>query len=99
MVDFVCFSKKLIVELDGPQHFEEQAQVHDAHRTFGLRSRGFHVIRFWNHQLDDDLQSAVNAIQAAINEATPSAPPSPLPNPPREGEGAGEIRNRRGPNA
>jgi very-short-patch-repair endonuclease len=33
IVDFVCFSHRLIVERDGPQHAQEQGQVHEARRT------------------------------------------------------------------
>jgi very-short-patch-repair endonuclease len=36
VVDFVCFSHKLIVELDGPQHAEDDAAKHDARRTAWL---------------------------------------------------------------
>jgi hypothetical protein len=32
IVDFVCLSHRLIVELDGPQHFDGECQVHDARR-------------------------------------------------------------------
>ena len=48
IVDFVCFSHKLIVELDGPQHVEEKGKEHDTLRTAWLASRGFQVIRFRN---------------------------------------------------
>ena len=51
IVDFVCFTHKLIVEVDGGQHVELQAA--DALRTTWLESEGFRVIRFWN---DDVLQ-------------------------------------------
>jgi len=80
VVDFVCFSHKLIVELDGPQHSESDAQRHDARRSDWLASRGFRIIRFWNHQLDEEIHSVVESIQRALSEASSSLaqPPSPV---------------------
>lgn len=68
IVDFVCFAKKLIIELDGSQHLEVDAQQHDANRTVWLNSRGFRVIRFRNHELDEGTQLVVEAIQRALTE-------------------------------
>jgi very-short-patch-repair endonuclease len=51
IVDFVCFAKKLVVELDGGQHADQQA--YDEARTRWLRREGFQVLRCWN---DDVLQ-------------------------------------------
>src|SRR3954449_1342598 len=87
IVDFVCFSQKLIIELDGPQHAERAAAEHDAARTAWLASQGFRVLRCWNHQLDDEIQSVVDAIEAALSTGPPTAPESPLPNPPHRWEG------------
>jgi very-short-patch-repair endonuclease len=44
IVDFVCFEKKIIIELDGGQHAEQQEQ--DSQRTDWLSSQGFQVVRF-----------------------------------------------------
>ena len=52
IVDFVCFARNLIVEIDGGQHVDRQA--YDEARTAWLRRDGFHVLRFWN---DDVLRS------------------------------------------
>jgi very-short-patch-repair endonuclease len=46
IVDFVCFAKKLVVELDGGQHAEQQD--YDEARTQWLRRQGFQVLRCWN---------------------------------------------------
>jgi len=75
IADFVCFSRKLIVELDGPQYAEKQAQQHDAARTNWLASQGFLTLRFWNHQLDEDLQLVVDAILNALEMADPVVAP------------------------
>ena len=52
IVDFVCFERKLVIELDGGQHMI-QAE-YDANRTDYLNSCGFQVLRFWNHQVFDN---------------------------------------------
>ena len=39
IVDFVCFAKNLVIELDGPQHLEAEAKEHNANRTAWLNSR------------------------------------------------------------
>ncbi|HMC15592.1 MAG TPA: DUF559 domain-containing protein [Albitalea sp.] len=44
--DFVCIEAKLIVELDGGQHFEPDAMQSDARRTADLNALGFQVLRF-----------------------------------------------------
>ena len=49
IVDFVCFARRLIVELDGGQHTQQQA--YDAERTRWLESNGFRVVRIWNHHV------------------------------------------------
>src|SRR5262249_997415 len=48
VVDFFCPSAKLIVELDGGQHGEEENLYRDRERTLWLEARGYRVIRFWN---------------------------------------------------
>ena len=79
IVDFVCFSHRLIVELDGPQHVADQGKQHDARRTAWLGSRGFRVIRFRNQALDEDIWGVVEEIEGALKncESAVRQPPSP----------------------
>ncbi|OGT87899.1 MAG: DNA (cytosine-5-)-methyltransferase [Gammaproteobacteria bacterium RIFOXYA12_FULL_61_12] len=49
VVDFVCLSRRLIVELDGGQHAEQAG--YDRTRDSWLSSEGFRVLRFWNDQV------------------------------------------------
>lgn len=79
IVDFVCFSQQLIVELDGPQHLEADARAHDARRTTWLESRGFRVLRFRNQELDEGIRDVVERIKKALK-----APPQPSPETGRE---------------
>jgi very-short-patch-repair endonuclease len=55
IVDFVCLEKKLIIELDGWQHKEENQERYDRERTVFLEKQGFRVIRFWNNEINDNL--------------------------------------------
>jgi len=48
-VDFVCLETKLIVEIDGSQHIEQEQD--DIRRTKYLNSLGYEVVRFWNHEI------------------------------------------------
>jgi very-short-patch-repair endonuclease len=52
IADFYCAAAKLIVELDGSQHANAQAQ-YDLSRTTWLEARGYKVLRFWNTDLQD----------------------------------------------
>ena len=86
IVDFVCFTDKLIVELDGPQHLDPEAVEHDKRRTTWLAARGFHIIRFRNQELDENIRAVVDAIGRAIDELEVRAGITPpQPSPPRGG--------------
>jgi adenine-specific DNA-methyltransferase len=67
----VCFENRLVIELDGGQHYEQAA--YDAERSAWLRGQGFRVLRFWNHEV---LQN-IEAVKKVIQEASP--PPSSSP--------------------
>ncbi len=77
IVDFVCFEKRLIIELDGGQHAVRVEE--DLRRTDWLNSQGFRIIRFWNHHVFEDGEAVLEAISLALN-------PPPQPSPTR-GEG------------
>jgi len=66
VVDFVCFEKKLVVELDGGQHAEQSA--YDAERTTWLESQGFRVLRFWNHQVLREIEAVKEVIWKELME-------------------------------
>ena len=85
IVDFVCFAQRLVVELDGPQHLEADARAHDAHRTEWLAERGFRVLRFRNHEVDEDVQDVVRRIVEVLKSGQPPSPALPA-----AGEEAGQ---------
>jgi very-short-patch-repair endonuclease len=66
VADFYCSAVKLIIELDGSQHADGQAQ-YDLYRTRWLETRGYKVLRFWNTDLQDS-DFIVGAICHAVRE-------------------------------
>jgi very-short-patch-repair endonuclease len=84
IVDCVCFSHRLIVEFDGPQHVEDGSKEYDARRTNWLELRRFRVIPFRNQELDEDIWRVVDEIHKTLCKREED----PLPSPPRKGEGA-----------
>ncbi|MGE5952541.1 MAG: endonuclease domain-containing protein, partial [Qipengyuania vulgaris] len=68
IVDFLCAEQRLIIEVDGGQHTVER----DARRTAFLESQGFRIIRFWNHDVLQNLDGVWTTIKAAL--ATPPHP-------------------------
>ncbi|MDE2938004.1 MAG: endonuclease domain-containing protein [Chloroflexota bacterium] len=69
IVDFVCFEKRLIIEVDGGHHLEQQST--DAKRTKWLESQGFRVIRFWNSQVLNEMEAVRESIYNAVAGTSP----------------------------
>jgi very-short-patch-repair endonuclease len=66
VVDFVCHSARLIIEVDGSHHgYDRQAQV-DADRTQWLASHGYRVLRFWNREVLTDIEVVLDTVFAAL---------------------------------
>ena len=65
VVDFVSVKKKLVIELDGSQHLEQAD--YDIERTKYLELQGYKVIRFWNNQVENDINGVILAIEFALN--------------------------------
>jgi very-short-patch-repair endonuclease len=86
IVDFVSLDAKLVLELDGGQHAD--AVDYDAKRDAWLTSEGFHVLRFWNNDVMENLEGVLMNIAAALS---PPPQPSPL-----EGEGEKQITTSKG---
>jgi len=78
ILDFVCLEARLVIEVDGGQHLESQQ---DTVRDQMLMEAGFQVMRFWNHQVLNEMDAVMGAIWEGLGT-------HPHPNPPLEGEGA-----------
>jgi very-short-patch-repair endonuclease len=68
IVDFACHAAKLVVELDGGQHFSDQAERADAARSAVIEARGFKVLRFSNHDVMTKRAVVLETIATAIAE-------------------------------
>ena len=62
IVDFVCLKSRLVIEIDGDSHDPEPRQARDADRTAYLEKLGFRVLRFWNHQMVEELDESMGVI-------------------------------------
>ena len=67
IVDFLCSSKKLVIEIDGSQHYTDDGLEYDQIRTKIFESLGLHVMRFTNAEIDDSFEGACEVIQEYIN--------------------------------
>lgn len=71
IVDFICLDAKLIIELDGGQHADEQHLAADLERSTWLEKQGFKILRFWNHEVLIDLSIVKEAIWNALKIDSP----------------------------
>lgn len=58
IVDFYCAKKKLVIEIDGSQHIEKQKE-YDEQRDVYLKDLGFDVLRFWDNEINNNLDGAL----------------------------------------
>ncbi|MFZ3091386.1 MAG: endonuclease domain-containing protein [Nitrospirota bacterium] len=82
VVDFVCFEKKIIIEVDGGQHSVETEK--DKERDEWFKSQGFKVLRFWNNEVLANTQGVLEVIRT---NCLTHPPLNPLPS--REGRVVG----------
>lgn len=64
VVDFVCFEKKLIIEVDGGQHCENKR---DKIRDRWLLNGGFKMLRFWNNDVLESINGVLEIIRKRIS--------------------------------
>ncbi|MBH1992503.1 MAG: DUF559 domain-containing protein [Sphingomonadaceae bacterium] len=65
VADFLCFAGQLIIEVDGATHAERIEQ--DADRTRYFEAQGYQVLRFWNHEVMDNIEGVVAVIAARLS--------------------------------
>jgi type I restriction enzyme M protein len=87
VLDFYCPSAKLAVELDGGGHNYRAGQARDRTRSQFLARQGVVVLRFWNHQVRQELDSVLRSIWLAL-EKQQKDNPSPSSSP--FGKGGGD---------
>ena len=72
IADFVCHAAKLVIELDGGQHFSDEGERADARRSTLIEARGFKVLRFSNHDVMTNRVGVLETIASAIAKRAPT---------------------------
>lgn len=75
IVDFYCAAARLIVELDGAQHYEAQNKANDTERSKVLAALGLEVLRFDNRQIMTEMDAVLNVIANVVEKKIPPNPP------------------------
>jgi very-short-patch-repair endonuclease len=66
IVDYVCFQRRVIVEVDGGQHAEQV--VRNEKRTRWLEAQGYLILRFWNNEVLANTEGVAQAILDAVEQ-------------------------------
>ncbi|MDR2331245.1 MAG: endonuclease domain-containing protein [Comamonas sp.] len=69
ILDFVCLEHGLVVEVDGGQHADLQAQAYDRQRSAWLQQQGLQVLRFWNHEVVQQTNEVLAQLLRALTPA------------------------------
>lgn len=62
IVDFYCASRRLVIELDGSQHYDAKAMIYDKKRDDYLRGRGLTVLRYTNLEIERNFREVCEDI-------------------------------------
>ena len=66
IADFYCYRARLIIEIDGSQHYTSEGKNKDEFRTEILKEYGLKVIRFTNRQINDNFIGVCKYIDAVV---------------------------------
>ena len=72
IADFLCHAARLVIELDGGQHFSDESEQADAARSAVIEAKGFKVLRFGNHDAMTHRAGVLEIIAAAIAPGAPT---------------------------
>lgn len=68
IADFYCASAKLVIEIDGSQHYDDSGIAYDAERTAYLEAFGLKVIRYSNREINREFPAVCQQIDTIIRE-------------------------------
>ena len=71
IADFLCHAAGLVIELDGGQHFSDEAEQADARRSAVIEAKGFQVLRFNKHDVMTNPRGVLETIAMALAARTP----------------------------
>ncbi len=83
IIDFVSFGARVAIEVDGGQRGMQEGILADREPDAFLQSQGFRVLRFWNSEVDQNLNGVMENILDALRTPTPAL----RADPPHKGEG------------
>ena len=66
IVDFYCSEARLVIEVDGAQHYSSQGMAYDRERSIMFQEFGLKVIRFSNHRIDNEFDEVCKEIDREI---------------------------------
>jgi very-short-patch-repair endonuclease len=72
VADFICHAAKLVIELDGGQHFSDEGGRADARRSAAIEAKGFKVLRFSNLDVMTNRSGVLESIATAVAERAPT---------------------------
>jgi very-short-patch-repair endonuclease len=77
ILDFAEFTQKLIIEVDGSQHSEPEGEAKDKLRDAHFAAAGFSILRFWNNDVNTEMDGVIFKIMSVLKEPPPPkrAPP------------------------
>ncbi len=71
ILDFVCFNRRVVIELDGGVHGTDAQEAHDRLRDAVLHREGFIVLRIWNSAVRKNLDGVMVSIRDVLSGASP----------------------------
>lgn len=69
IADFYCHKARLVIELDGSQHYTEKGRADDSERTRIFEGYGLYVLRFTNREVDNNFEGVCLRIDKVIKES------------------------------
>ncbi len=76
IVDFYCHDARLIIELDGSQHYTEIGLHKDAIRTISLENRNLTILRITNHEINRNFRGVCDYIDYSVKKSINNPPVS-----------------------
>jgi very-short-patch-repair endonuclease len=73
VADFLCPAARLIIELDGGHHSEDETAERDRKRQLWLEKEGYRVVRFWNSEIMADLTAVLERIYVEVHGSREAA--------------------------
>ncbi|MFS8035902.1 endonuclease domain-containing protein [Xanthobacter sp. AM11] len=77
VVDFICLPARLVIEVDGGQHYTPEGLARDRRRECFLADRGLTVLRFSNLDVLNNMSGVLETISTFATGGAPPPPPSP----------------------